>query len=128
MQLVFGPVKERLIMTRHVAGHAAAGILIRLSMKSKDELLRRRDLGVVARSGLDGFNVSFPRTVTAFATCAVLGILWRRRRVNCLYEGVSVDRMTTDTRVSTHVIARLSKQGKFPDNGRGCVDLRLFLP
>ena len=71
-------------MSGHVTSHAATGILVRLSMESKDELLRSRDLGVVACGRLDAINVSFAGTVAAFATRTVLRVFWCRSGMNRL--------------------------------------------
>ena len=64
-------------MTRDVATEAASGILFRLSVKSENELLRCRDLRIVAGGRFDRLEVSFAGSVATFAAGAVLRVLWR---------------------------------------------------
>src|SRR5262245_59277061 len=107
--------------------HATSGILIGLSVKSKYEFLGGCDLCVVSRGVFNSLDVRLPRAVATLALSAIFGFLWRRLGMNRLVKLIRLDRMTRGTRLSAHIVARLTFNGRFPNDGRRHVCFRLLL-
>src|SRR5262245_43445434 len=52
-QFVFGSLKQRLVVTRDVAVHASAGVLVRFSPKPEDQVSCFRELLIIAARSFD---------------------------------------------------------------------------
>lgn len=126
IEVVLGPVKLRLVLTRDVAAHASRRILRRICMEREDQFFRRFDLRVIPFTVHHSFRVRFARTVARLAARPVRGIRRRCLRVDGLRELFSLRDVTIQTHLSAGEILRLSS-GRFPGYREIFVSARLPL-
>src|SRR5262249_53778927 len=107
--------------------HATSGVLIGLSMKSKDEFLGCCDLRVVPPGVFNGLDMRLSRAMATLAVSAIFHFLWRHLGMNRFVELIRLDRMTRGARLSAHIVARLTFSRCLPNDGRRHVCFRLLL-
>jgi hypothetical protein len=116
MQFVLGPVKQRLVVARDMAVYASAGVLVRPSTKTEDEVPRLREFPIVSTGSFDGRDVRSAWAMTTFAAPAVLHTWRRRLSVRGFRKLIRMHGMTCDACFDTRVLGGFSLYRSFPDN------------